>query len=318
MKNISIYTEPKEIEELIKKLLHDPELQALVPDTDEALLNIEDPISKALYRACHRPLVMFDYSVSHIEWSHFTSWMGCIARRTYENKAIEGLYYLHELIHWGTMVYDPQQSISQWHTKMSLNEYKASTLSEAYVYDVCPNLRKKTFAFEIWADRFLEENEDMDEGKEGGHIMPMPFDRPLHRYNYLYKKRLEAMKSPDPSDFQEMQISIFAKQNYDWTLVWQKNWDTVETHVQDYLDNFDVSSQDLRELSHTDKIPGADDRLETVQIHLEWLMSEAGQELTAWDVGEGTKEIPFYKEAEIFSRIVQENYNRSGNRILES
>ncbi len=201
-----------------------------------------------------------------------------IQHREYDNPYIHDLHWLHELYHFSTMKYDGNQSFSDWHMKMCLNEADAALTSEAYIYDLIPGLREKTFGFEIWYDRFSKKKPQY----AILHMSKVDFDfQKTALYASLYDLRQKAIRNPNPFDFQQMQIAIYARQNFEWSLTWQKSWREVETHMSQYYQWNDID------------------------FHLDWVYAHM------------TNEIPFYNEAVVFRKILDETHKRGGNQILK-
>lgn len=276
------------------------------------------PVCDLLIKAAHRPLIVYDYEDYRLEGSHFTTWMGAIQRRHYDNPYIHDLYWLHEIHHFATMTYDPDVSFARWHKKMSENEYHSALFSEAWVYFVMPELREHTFDFEIWVDRFIEEERrdeytvdsyesrsyaDHEKAVKCLHVLDnvrlaYELDEPLYynsaglAYQALYQERKYVMRMPNPDDFIEMQISIFAKQNLEWSLTWQNNWRKVEAQMADMLERH-AKGEDTSD-------------------HIAWL-----EEMAKGSIEEVGAMIPFYDEAEVFADVLADIHARGGNQILK-
>lgn len=237
-----------------------------------------DAIEELVDKASERPLMVYSRTDELLEHAHFTAWMGMIQKRRYKNPYIHDLHWLHELYHFSTMKYDGNQSFSDWHMKMCLNEADAALTSEAYIYWLIPGLREKTFDFEIWNDRFSKK-------KPVYAILPrsdVDFDfQRTSLYASLYDLRSRAIRSPNPFDFQQMQIAIYARQNYEWSLTWQKSWREVESHMSEYYETNDVD------------------------FHLDWIYKKM------------KNDIPFYEEAFVFRKVLEETQKKGGNQILE-
>lgn len=199
MRNIEYYY-GDDVKERLLSLIPTPEIRDYLIGPDKGP---KDFLQQAFEGACQRPLFTYKYDNFALENAHFMTWLGCVGLRDYyENKVIESLYYCHEIAHWGTMLYDPEISFSKWHQKMSLNEYHAALASEAFIYYQIPGLREKSFPFEIWWDEYA-------------HVQNAFF---TDTWTQLFEARRRAIRNPDPSNFQEMQIALYARQNFEWSL----------------------------------------------------------------------------------------------------
>jgi hypothetical protein len=273
MRSLKIHTNPNN--------LLDPYIKLFKTDMFQEFLSYDGDspteTQKMFRRLVDRPLITFDMDDYGVENSHFTSWMGFIQNRDYDNPYIHDLFLIHELGHWATMEYDGTQTFDQWHKKMSLNEYYVAALSEAHIYFEMPELRSKTFTFEIWVDRFLRK----------GEVLCL---------ENLQKQRDLARRSPDPSDFQEMQLHLYALQNYQWSLTWQKSWRAVETEMSTLLTLFKVQPH----LAATN--------------HIMWIKSH--MEVMV-DSDNNFIQIPFRDEAFVFQNILKTTLEQGGNQILK-
>lgn len=149
------------------------------------------------------------------EKSHFSSWWRHVSFRSYENKTIQDLYYLHEIIHAATMPYREGLSFNQWKKKMIKNEVATSIESEVLVYLYLP-IREKSFKKEIWFDLLSREDWFFLDNK---NIRPK-----------LYKERMKIFKSAsDNKTLQE--IAYYSKQNDLWADIWKNNYNEVEKRM---------------------------------------------------------------------------------------
>lgn len=314
MQNLKRYTDPDEIRAVLMDTFRTDMFKSEIAKGDDSL------VGALVNEASERPLTLYDFNRYDLEGSHFTTWMGAIQRRPYyTNDYIHDLYWVHELAHFGTMDYDPTLSFAQWHTKMSENEYQSALLSEAFIYMMMPELREQTFEFEIWADRFMRGDEE-DVLGEWEYYLGDGFTHDMSRFivNSLTpatrlpqafkmrsktffegvlifdKARRKAMMTPRPWDFVEMQISIFAKQNIEWTLTWQKSWRKVEAFMADMLAKHQAGE-------------------DTNDMYFDWL-----SENSKGSYRELGFMLPFREEAKVFSNILSEIHKRGGNQILES
>jgi len=312
MKNLTIVTEEKEFDDLLERIFLTEEFRNEVKNPDSYLAYVFNKLKK-------RPVIFYEPS-GDIERHHFLAWMGCVQWREYENNTIHDLHMLHEILHVATMQYQYENNFCKWHKKMCDNEYEVATASEAYIYMVMPEIREKSFPFEIWVDRFFDyrieesikkytppsrdhgvlayliENLIHDStGKEGRRT-----NSSWRLFQTLVEMRKSAMVNPDPWDFIEMQIHTFARQNVEFSIAWKDNWLKVERHMAEMLRRF-------KEASHEEA------RKRVLKDHISWLqdIGHARHYLSRHDF------TPFHKEALAFARADQDIYRRGGNHFLE-
>jgi hypothetical protein len=160
----------------------------------------------------------------YLERAHFCTWWNVhMHRRDYANPYIEDLYRLHEIYHAATLPYLNAIGYEAFHRKMEDNELKASVASEIRAYFEMPELRHVSFAYEIYADRYLR-NPDM---------------QVLWRENKgvaietLQEARRDVMfsKPEHEMDFPERWIRRFTIQNRQWSTVWYERYQEVENHM---------------------------------------------------------------------------------------
>ena len=291
MKNLTLLTSKQEIRDYIRNLWQTDIFRESQDDPDGYIHDLVEKVAK-------RPVIFFEMTDSSVEWTHFTTWMGAYALRKgkYDNPYIHDLYFVHEFWHGATMEYDSDLSFPDWHNKMSRNEMFASVHSECFIYFAMKGLREKTFDFEIWVDRFLEN------ANRKRH--PDPYDRNQHQPSFfsrgmtdkeifeeLYTRRKRVMMNPDPFDFIELQTHYYAMQNLQWSNIWKENYWEVENHMERVDELVDV---DMRE--------------------------EAGK-ILEYNIIDLRKEYggltPFTDEAKAFAKIVKENKKRQGNELLK-
>lgn len=115
-------------------------------------LNQTHPYFKALNKKLSNGHLAFYEVTTNKQKNHLTSHARLIAKRTYENKYVQDLYYLHELTH--AAHFDVKQvSAFGLPTALSENELFASMMSEAFIYFFAPELMGKTFD-PLWAENF--------------------------------------------------------------------------------------------------------------------------------------------------------------------
>lgn len=257
----------------------------------------ENLVEEVFVRALKRPLIVFDYTNYELENGHFTTLLGMVGRRNhYTNRNVNDLYYLHEIAHAATMEYGGMKSIQDFHRRTGLNELFAATLTEVYVYDIYPSLRKQTFEFPIWRD-------DVRPGasEKGNHnfkmsdFMANAEDRDWDsEFLAWIDKRHASIRNPDYLNLIEMQISAYAAQNAAWTQVWAKSWQEVVVEMESYLASY-------READTESK------RMRVLTTHLTWVLKE---QMRVHDI------TPFQREAEAFAEVVKDTKRRMGNIAL--
>jgi len=228
MHNIEIYTSPEEIKDFVGGLW---QTEAFKQSHEEKGGYVDSLIS----RFSRVPRAFGQMDDPSVEWSHFTAWMNLIARREdhYEGRPmISDLYYLHEIYHAVTMHYDSELTFEEWSIKMLDNERAASIESEVAAYFALPGIRKESFDFRIWADRFLlneillhpdfEDNQQVYEQKK------------LEFLTKLHMVRHRAMVSPVDGDRTEEWIKKYAENNNRWFYIWAKKYGLVEGFMEDF------------------------------------------------------------------------------------
>ncbi len=133
---------------------------------------------------------------------HFGTYFGALGRRNYPNRWVQDLYHLHECVHAKITAYRPADDWTNWSRKMIRAEFEASITSECLAYLHIPGLRARTFAHEIWMDRFLD---DKTTPAIEGHVR---------------EERVRALNAPQFDDFLEHQIWNYCRQNIQWCRLW--------------------------------------------------------------------------------------------------
>ena len=216
-------------------------------------------------RLAEYPRFIGELTDPRIERAHFSPWWNVLGRRSYDNPAINDLFYLHEIAHMAMLVYEDAMSWGAWAAKMADNEMLASLESETLVYLAMPSLREKSFAQEIWADRFLTEEPD-------GSGMRDAAVRAAHR-SFMLMERYRARRVPD--DTLERRIATFQQENEAWAQIWRRSYQDVERAMRTF-----------REMA-------THDRHSASQWLLDWHDGQAR-------AGDG---IPFRAEAEQFAEV---------------
>jgi hypothetical protein len=144
MKNLKVIMDKKSIDDYVLNLWSTEEFK-------KSHLDPDGYINKIINEFSEYPRFFADMSDEKIEKSQFYSFFNILIHRTYSNKTIQDLYYLHEIIHISTMLYYSKIDFNAWLDKMISNEMEASLESEVFVYENL-DIRKKSFDFEIWYD----------------------------------------------------------------------------------------------------------------------------------------------------------------------
>lgn len=204
MKNILALLTPGDVHEYCRSLWRTPEFR----DSHAR----KGYVYQWIDRFAEYPRLFGDLTEAEIEKAHFSPWWNVIGHRSYENPAINDLFYLHEIAHMSTMLYERSLTWKSWAAKMADNEMLASLESETLVYLELPSLREKSFPDAIWADRFLDGPSD-------------PLVRAEHR-SFMLMERYRARKVP--SDDIEARISKFQLENQRWAEIWREHYAEVE------------------------------------------------------------------------------------------
>lgn len=171
-------------------------------------------------KASLRCPVLFEMTEPNVEWAHFTSYLCSLALREYDNPVVQDLYYLHELIHIGTMPYPKEIDFYSWRTQVFRNELTASMHSEVYVYFEIPGLRDRAFKHEIWADRFLSLR------WKDFYASNKTFAQERMR-----RERKLVSTNANPHDYVEQQIAGYFHQNIQWAEVWRDLYPQISDHM---------------------------------------------------------------------------------------
>jgi hypothetical protein len=179
-----------------------------------------------------------------IEKGHFTTWMNFIEKRNYVNKYVQDLYYFHEIAHVAFMEYREyaDESFYSWYDKMQNNELLASLSSEVFIYYFMAReglpIREKTFSFEIWYDSWID---FFSKQKQ------VTFENYLEKFDeILTKRKVISLGFFDKSaNDVEKQIARYAKQNFDWGLIWRENFMRVENVMVEFMIKYDLSGDSL-------------------------------------------------------------------------
>ncbi len=227
----------------------------------------------------------------YVEAPHFSPWWGGIQLRTYDNKLVQDLYYLHEITHAATMPYSPDEKSAladpvTFKNKIRDNEHVASTLSEMTIYCEFPQLRKLSFQHEIFVDRFLFHNQDYSR-VDIRMIQRWKEEPDLLEKEMMYA-RAAVLTAPtvDESDISAYWLKRFYSQGKAWTAIWTNpHGEHPQIPVGGRFRWVESEMVQFREDCHR---IGRDSALNK---HIDWLMSS--------EIADGTA-IPFYREAKAF------------------
>ncbi|MEZ6133324.1 MAG: hypothetical protein R3C53_00300 [Pirellulaceae bacterium] len=229
--------------------------------------------------------------VEHVEAPHFSPWWGGIQMRSYDNKLVQDLYYLHEIEHAGSMPYGPDMRHPltdpvTFKNKIRDNEHEASTLSEMTVYCEFPHLRKLSFTHEIFVDRFLFDASDYD--RINVRMLQRWQEEPEIVKREMMYARAAILTGPeiDESDIAAYWLKRFYSQGKQWTKIWTNPKGEIENLpiggrfalVEAAMVAFREDSEQLGRRTALDK-------------HLAWLTSP--------EITDGTS-VPFHREAQLF------------------
>jgi hypothetical protein len=231
MKNALLLTAPHEIDAHVRGLWR----------TDLFRESHDDPcgyIRNWVQRFARIPRIFFEMTVPAVEHSHFAPWFGAMHYRSYSNPHVHDLFVFHELAHAASLAddYDEGYAFQQWAQRLYDNELRVALESECLIYWEIPGLRRHTFEFEIWADRFL--------------------DKPMRSRRQLFIERRRAMR--DPADEVERQMAGYPTQNERWAAIWRERYAQVEAAMRRLVDD------------------ALADRSLAGQRHLSWLLHETG------------------------------------------
>ena len=213
MKNVLVLTQPDEIHSYARKLWRTGSFRTS-HDNGGLVHGVIDKLASL-------PRYFYERSDNRLETGHFTSWWGGIQLRPddYKQDGVHDLYYLHEMYHAATMPAIPGLTYGTFLQKIGNNEGNASVCSEITAYFAMPDLRKQSFNFEIYVDRFLNNpvyqalwNNNPDE-----FIQTMKYTR----RNVMHPQY-------EPQDLPEKWIHQFADQNKKAAAVWRESYNDIE------------------------------------------------------------------------------------------
>ncbi|MEQ1828496.1 MAG: hypothetical protein ABL921_21215 [Pirellula sp.] len=229
----------------------------------------------------------------YVEAPHFSPWWGGIQLRTYDNKLVQDLYYLHEIEHAASMPFGPDMHSSltdpvTFKNKIRDNEHAASTLSEMTIYCEFPQLRRLSFQHEIFVDRFLFP--DGDHSRVNVRMIQRWREEPqLVEKEMMYARAaILTSRDIDESDNAAYWLKRFYSQGKAWTTIWTNpKGEQQELPVGGRFRQVEFAMVKFREECQSMGRKAALDR------HIEWLSSP---EIS------GGSDIPFHREAVAFCR----------------
>jgi hypothetical protein len=290
MKSIIKLSSPSDIRDFSCGLLVTPELKSSY-DNGGLVRGIID-------RFCRLPRFFFLPTDLDLEAPHFSPWWGGIMLREYSNKAVQDLYYLHEMEHAGTMPYGPDvnhvlEDPITFKNKIRDNEHQASVFSEMVVYCEIPSLRPQTFEHEIFVDRFLF--------PAGAHGAPKRefLERWCTEPDILAKEMMYARaavltsRQSCETDLSAFWLKRFYEQGKSWTTIWTKG-----ARDKTALGRFALVERRMVLFREECQALG---REAALNRHLEWLESP--------EITENTT-IPFFPEAREFAAAYGFNKQR--------
>jgi len=218
VKNI-VYLQGQEFIDFIRNSFTFPDFKN---DTDAYISSLLSAVSKY-------PVAVYD--PEPLERTQFSSWWRHLQRREYHNPYITDLYLIHELEHMVQLQdkYDPLLNDDAWFRQITENELRASLMSEAVIYILYPELRKKTFDHKIWFDRF-----------NGASV---------HDIEIIGVHRLMAMIAPD--DDIEKGIAKYTTQNAAWAAIWKDARTTIDFTMKQLINSNDIDGWKTTIAKHT-------------------------------------------------------------------
>ncbi|NQV90772.1 hypothetical protein HQ487_05225 [Candidatus Uhrbacteria bacterium] len=238
-----------------------------------------------------------------VPYGHFTTYFGVILRRTafYQGNPLgQRLFHLHELYHLSELkqwrkLWIREGSIPDWNSwsKYMINiELNASLFTECHVYIYIRGLREMTresfLNHTIWMDRFEAEFIAIHTARHQT-MEELNLDK---LFETLLRERIRAMTSPRFNDFIEQQIEGYRQTNWTWASIWAK--------PVSYGDHGDTPAFQVVELA------AARGQLDETERLLREFLRKA----------EDSNGIPFGTQADLFSAVMHETYERLGNHLL--
>ncbi|MGB9151593.1 MAG: hypothetical protein WCD70_00720 [Alphaproteobacteria bacterium] len=221
------------------------------------------------------PRLFCESTNDKLERAHFSTWWGAMMKRDdYTNPSIADLYLIHEFYHAATMPYVSGIGKAAFNEKMARNELEASVFSEIQIYFEMPGLRESSFAYPIYADRFIK-NPDLQTLWQHNKQIAIETLRVARRDVMVSKPEYEL-------DIAEQWIRRFAEQNDAYSITWSDRYSEIEKHMYDFqLASMTGSRQDA------------------LSRHRDWIEAEAAKD--------PKDSVPFRLEAELFTAFYWAN-----------
>ena len=267
MKNALLLHDKKDIEDYLRSSWRTPEFK-----TSHAPGGL---VARIVEKYARLPRFFYEMSDEYLERAHFSIWWSGIALRDYAQDSCHDLYMLHELAHGADMIHIAGQHSEGFRRKMQDNELLASVTTEVVAYFDMPALRPQSFSGAIFADRFLGDPALQARWKED----------PERLLSELYYRRRNAMFYPDRSDPIEMWLHGFTMQNDKWFGIWGRNYDKVETAMENLVRGAALGL-----------------RREALLRHMDWVESVS------------SNGIPFRMEAEKFAEVYWEGREKPASK----
>ena len=246
MKNFIFLHSGEEVFQYTEKLWQSDIFKKSMQEPDGYIRKLTTEFSK-------KPRLFFDMHKERLEMVHFSSWFHAIQHRYhYTDPVIHDLYYHHELMHLTTASYPgyTENEWDSWFEKMKENEFWCSLESECLIYFYLPELREKSFTFELWVDKFLY-NPDCQ--VFFGQHAPYENSQGKRVLDNIVQARLDCEIAPVTA--LDKMIADYTVSSRKWAEIWQENqvWLTVENHMKTYLTMLE------------------DNEYSAMQFHLNWI-----------------------------------------------
>lgn len=223
---------------------------------------------------------------------HFTTYFGVIGLRDYySNPYVKALYYIHELDHYEFLMrcrnlareQKKRWTFLDWARVIEQSEAQASFTSECLVYLAIPEIRKYTFAHEIWMDKLLLRVR----GLSYKEIEMRGFISPFRR------ERSEVYTKPLYDNWLERQIANYWANTGKWLTIWADGKGL-------WVDEAEVLKPAYRWVEEHMIDP------DWMDSHQEWLDSHS------------FNGIPFWTQGRNFEAVYNESNRNFGNWLLET
>lgn len=198
------------------------------------------------------PLWFYEESFKQQRY-HLTSFFRFICHRSYyDNKYIQDLYYLHELIHCAQYAADKSLCFQKWKLKLSENELIASLFSECFIYFIEPTINHKTFP-DLWVHQSFKEPLKYTGPLENWfEVSQWPKEFQLLLNERLTLREIKAETVNLHTEAEKLIISYNHK-HHQWLGKWESSFYILESNLEELLrdhslcknfENFILSSVD--------------------------------------------------------------------------